>query len=63
MSRHRWVVLLIAITATVLVLESGDPTNASWPVLFLTLFGIAFMARELWHAVMLTTRRHHQNTK
>ena len=50
-SRSRWVVLLLAIAAAVLVLQSGDPTGSSWPVLFLVLFGMALMARALWRMI------------
>ena len=51
MLRSKWMVLLIAISAAVFVLQSGDPTGESWPVLFLVLFGMALMARGLWRTI------------
>lgn len=48
MSRSHWVVFVLAVAAATIVLASGDPNQASWPVLFLAMFGIALLARALW---------------
>lgn len=48
MSRSHWVVFVLAVAAATVVVASGDPGQASWPVLFLAMFGIALLARALW---------------
>ena len=48
MSRSHWVVFVLAVAAATIVLASGDPSQSSWPVLFLAMFGIALLARALW---------------
>ncbi len=39
-------VRVIPIAGAAFVLQSGDPTGASWPVSFLVLFGMALMLAE-----------------